>query len=67
MYERLWGDNYQNALNHMDRVAMGEIKPDPKDVKTETLAELEQELGTENPVVDGEQERPGAVMDGEVY
>ena len=62
MYEKLWGDGpgaYQNALNHMDRIAMGEIKPDPKDVKTETLAELEQELGTENPVVDSEQERPG--------
>ena len=62
MYEKLWGDGpgaYQNALNHMDRIAMGEIKPNPKDVKTETLAELEQELGTENPVVDSEQERPG--------
>ena len=62
MYEKLWGDGpgaYQNALNHMDRIAMGEIKPNPKEVKTETLAELEQELGTENPVVDSEQERPG--------
>ena len=59
MYEKLWGDSYQNALNHMDRVAMGEVKPNPKEVKTETLAELEQELGTENPVVDSEQERPG--------
>lgn len=67
MYERLWGDNYQNALNHMDRVAMGEVKPDPKEVKTEALAELEEELGTENPVVDGEQERPGAGIESEVF
>ena len=67
MYEKLWGDNYQNALNHMDRVSMGEVKPDAKEVKTETLAELEEELGTQNPVVDGEQERPGARMDSEVY
>ena len=58
MYEKLWGDSYQNALNHMDRIAMGEIKPDVKAVKTETLAELEEGLATENPVVDGEQERP---------
>ena len=67
MYERLWGENYQNALNHMDRVAMGEVKPGGKQVKTEALAELEAELGTENPVVDGEQERPGAGIESEVF